>query len=196
MSYERILVKWNELDGILREFDLKDSSTPGLRREVQIAHILGHFVHKTKHGPDAYNPLNENERYEYLCSEVGRCVQMDRIDLTNVRTRIEKNSKIYAVFFVSGAVVRIYEIEAQSFLESAIYKIRHHLERSAKKGTPWIGKHIGWTEKEISKLKSVKVYEKDIRVGLSGTEGNSKNLAEVVSVPRRQDSTEEIILGH
>jgi hypothetical protein len=168
MSYERILVKWNELDGLLREFDLKDSSTPGLRREVQIAHILGHFVHKTKHGPDAYNPLNENERYEYLCSQIGYCVQMDRIDLTNVRTRIEKNSKIYAVFFTLGAVARIYEVETQSFLLSAIDKINRHMERAAKRGKPWIGKHIGWTEKEISKLKSVKVYEKNAGIGPSG----------------------------
>jgi hypothetical protein len=160
MSYEPIIKKWDELDRLLRELNLKDSSTPGLRREVQVAHILGHLVHKTKHGPDAYNPLNEAERYEYICAEVGGCVQMDRIDLTNVRSRIEKNQKIYAVFFSSGTVVRIHEITTPSFLSSAIKKITRCTQKAATKGKPWIGKHIGWTEAEIVKLNSKKVYEK------------------------------------
>lgn len=158
MSYGVIIEKWNELDGLLKELQLKDSSTPGLRREVQIAHLLGHYVHRTKHGPDAYNPQNEAERYEYLCSEVGHCVQMDRIDLTNVETRIGKNAKIFAAFFRDGVVVKIYEIDPKSFLNSAITKIERGEARAKVKGKEWTGKHLGWGEDEITKLNAKVVY--------------------------------------
>ncbi len=157
MSYQVVIDKWKELDSLLSEMQLKDSSTPGLRREIQVAHILGHSVHKTKHGPDAYG--SDGEKYEYLCAEIGRSVQMDRIDLSNVNTRIGKNHKIYAAFFRNCCVARVYEIEVQSFLDSAIQKVTRGMTRASSKGKTWTSKHLGWTEDEIVKLNSKKVYE-------------------------------------
>ena len=117
-------------------------------------------MHRTKHGSDAYDPQNEEEKYEYLCSEVGHCVQMDRIDLTNVQTRIGKNAKIFAAFFREGVIVKIYEVDTQAFLDSAIAKIMRGVARATVKGKEWTGKHLGWTEEELTKLNAKTVYEK------------------------------------
>lgn len=160
MRYQVILEKWNELDALLRELNLKDSSTPGLRREVQLANILGHLVHQTKHGPDAYNSVND-EKYEYLCAKIGKSVQMDRIDLTNVEKRLNKNFRIYAAFFNDDSTVeRLYEVSTQAMLDSAIEKIKRGMQRAESKGKHWTSKHVGWTEDEILKLNPKLVYEK------------------------------------
>ena len=160
MRYKTVLEKWNELDALLRELGLKDSSTPGLRREVQLAQILGHLVHQTKHGPDAYNSVND-DKYEYLCAKIGKSVQMDRIDLTNVEKRFRKNHKIYVAFFNESVVERLYEVETQSMLDSAIEKIKRGIQRAESRGKHWTSKHVGWTEDEVRKLKSKLVYEEN-----------------------------------
>lgn len=160
MKYKAVIEKWNELDELLKVLELKDSSTPGLRREIQVADILGHDVHKTKHGPDAHSRIDENEKYEYLCSAEEGSVQLDRIDLTNVHERIGKSNKVFAIFFKENVVSKIYEIDSQSVLVSAVEKINRGIERSRLKNKEWTSKHIGWTESEIVSLNARKIYEK------------------------------------
>jgi hypothetical protein len=73
---------------------------PGFIKEMIVADILGHQVHRTKHEPDAYDKVDPNIKYEYLsCFENGS-FQFDRMFKSPVEKRnkslqrITRNSKI------------------------------------------------------------------------------------------------------
>ena len=93
---------------------------PGFIKEMIVADILGHQVHKTKHEPDAYDKVDPNIKYEYLsCFENGS-FQFDRMFKSPVEKRnkslqrITRNSKIYCAIFEKESplnVLEIYELE-------------------------------------------------------------------------------------
>ena len=93
---------------------------PGFIKEMIVADILGHQVHRTKHEPDAYDKVDPNIKYEYLsCFENGS-FQFDRMFKSPVEKRnkslqrITRNSKIYCAIFKKESplnVLEIYELE-------------------------------------------------------------------------------------
>ena len=122
---------------------------PGLVKELIIADILGHDVHKTKHEPDAYDPNNPGIKYEYLsCFEAGT-FQLDRIfkspeeKRAKSLERITRNHKIYCAVFERENplnVIAIYEVEVQIVLKEA----ERQLDRSRNDIS-----HIGFTIKWV-----------------------------------------------
>ena len=59
---------------------LRNILQPGLVKELVVADILGHEVHRTKHEPDAYDPKDPSRQFEYLSMYfVGGTFQMDRM---------------------------------------------------------------------------------------------------------------------
>ena len=80
MNYiSRIVELVKEAQEIAARYGFRNLLQPGLIKELIIADILGHEVHKTKHEPDAYDPENPDLKYEYLsCFENGT-FQLDRM---------------------------------------------------------------------------------------------------------------------
>ena len=115
----------------------QDLLTPGFIKEVMAGYKLGHYVHRTKHGPDAYNDESETEKYEYLSCKKGGTFQWDRIDDTNLH-RIERNDKIYFISYNKDGITieEIYVIDTPIVLAEAKVKI--------KKMSP-TSKHIGFS---------------------------------------------------
>lgn len=101
---------------------------PGLIKEMIVADILGHDVHKTKHAADACDPQDPSIQYEYLtCFEKGT-FQLDRMfkhpleKRTKSLNRIRRNKAIYcAVFEVENplTVSVIYEVPTEVMLAEA-----------------------------------------------------------------------------
>jgi hypothetical protein len=99
---------------------------PGFIKEMIVADILGHQVHRTKHEPDAYDKVDPNIKYEYLsCFENGS-FQFDRMFKSPVEKRnkslqrITRNSKIYCAIFEKESplnVLEIYELETDVVLK-------------------------------------------------------------------------------
>ena len=57
----------------------QDLLTPGFIKEILMGSKLNHYVHRTKHGPDAYSDSTESVSYEYLTCKKGGTFQLDRI---------------------------------------------------------------------------------------------------------------------
>ena len=72
----------------------QDLLTPGFIKEVIIGSKLNHYVHRTKHGPDAYSDSTESVPFEYLTCKKGGSFQLDRIHEGNLH-RIERNDMFY-----------------------------------------------------------------------------------------------------
>lgn len=99
---------------------------PGFVKEMIVADILGHQVHKTKHEPDATDIHNEDIKYEYLsCFENGS-FQFDRMfknppdKRQKSLQRISRNHKIYCAIFAKDSpldVLEIFEVEPEVMLK-------------------------------------------------------------------------------
>ena len=142
MLNKRRMVKFfgliTEINDLKNEMGFtQDLLTPGFIKEVMAGSILGHYVHKTKHGPDAYNDESETEKYEYLSCKKGGSFQLDRIDDTNLH-RIERNDKFYFVLFNKDGITieEIYVIDTPIVLAEAKVKIKNMSLTS---------KHIGFS---------------------------------------------------
>lgn len=132
---------------------------PGLVKEMLLAHLLGHVVHKTKHGVDAFDPKDPSRGFEYLClQETGatgfvgpRSFQLSRMFRDPPRReesvkRITRNAGFYfAVFEKTDPlhVKSIYDVpvpavlaEVERMLDKSKSDISHiHL------GYSWMVKH-------------------------------------------------------
>lgn len=120
----------------------QDLLTPGFLKEVIIGGHLGHYVHRTKHGPDAYNNKNKTESFEYLSCKEGGTFQLDRIDESNLE-RIERNDMFYFAQFYkedSLKVKQIYKVETKTVLAEAKKKINKMSQSSRHIGFPitWV----------------------------------------------------------
>ncbi|MGA9776791.1 MAG: hypothetical protein ACLPRE_12455 [Limisphaerales bacterium] len=101
---------------------------PGLVKELVVADILGHEVHRTKHEPDAYDPGNPSRKFEYLsCFQAGT-FQLDRMfkspsdKRAKSLERITRNTAIYCAVFDEESpldVLVIYEVPVEVILREA-----------------------------------------------------------------------------
>ncbi len=134
---------------IASKHGFKNLLQPGLVKELIIADILGHNVHKTKHEPDAYDPSNPSLKYEYLsCFEDGT-FQLDRMfkappeKRAKSLERITRNHRIYCAVFEEEsplAVIAIYEVEVETLLRET--------ERQLARSRNDIS-HVGFTIKWV-----------------------------------------------
>ena len=135
---ERFFELVTEINELKNEMGFtQDLLTPGFIKEVMTGYKLGHYVHRTKHGPDAYNDESETEKYEYLSCKKGGTFQWDRIDDTNLH-RIDRNDKIYFISFNKDGITieEIYVIDTPIVLAEAKVKIKNMSPTS---------KHIGFS---------------------------------------------------
>lgn len=124
----------NKLISLLEQLDEEKSKlgyeqdllTPGFLKEVIIGGLLNHYVHRTKHGPDAYDTEDMDESYEYLSCKEGGQFQLDRIHKDNLH-RIERNDMFYFAQFYKDNSIKtkhIFEVETDVVLEEAKRKIK------------------------------------------------------------------------
>ena len=116
----------------------QDLLTPGFIKEVIIASKLNHYVHRTKHGPDAYSDETESVPYEYLTCKKGGTFQLDRIHEDNLH-RIERNDMFYFGSFNKKdgiCLEEVYEVETDKVLTEGKVKIKNMSPTS---------KHIGFS---------------------------------------------------
>ena len=101
---------------------------PGLVKELVMADILGHEVHKTKHEPDAFDPANPERKFEYLSCFGGGTFQLDRMfsapadKRAKSLARIVRNAAIYCAVFDKESpldVLVIYEVPADAMIREA-----------------------------------------------------------------------------
>ena len=118
----------------------QDLLTPGFLKEVIIGGILGHHVHRTKHGPDAYADKSEEVCYEYLSCKEGGSFQLDRIHEENLYRITRNDAFFFALFSKDNSLqaVKIYRVETDVVLAEAVRKISNMKESS---------KHIGFGHK-------------------------------------------------
>ncbi len=81
----------------------QDLLTPGFIKEAIMGAKLNHYVHREKHGPDAYNDDTKSVSYEYLTCKKGGTFQLDRIHKDNL-DRIERNDMFYFGSFNSDGI--------------------------------------------------------------------------------------------
>ena len=113
---------------IAAEHGFKDLLQPGLVKELVVADILGHEVHRTKHEPDAYDPTDPNRKFEYLSCFDGGTFQLDRMfkspadKRAKSLERITRNTAIYCAVFDEESpldVITIYEVPVDVMLREA-----------------------------------------------------------------------------
>jgi hypothetical protein len=132
---------------IASQHGFKNLLQPGLVKELVVADILGHEVHRTKHEPDAFDPANPNRKFEYLsCFQTGT-FQLDRMfssprdKRAKSLERITRNTAIYCAVFDAESpldVITIYEIPVDVMLRET--------ERQLDKSSNEIS-HVGFTIK-------------------------------------------------
>lgn len=114
---------------IAKEHGFSNLLQPGLIKEMIVADILKHDVHKTKHAADAFDPKDPTIQYEYLtCFEKGS-FQLDRMfkhppeKREKSLLRISRNRAIYCAVFEAEnplTVSVIYEVPVETMLAEAI----------------------------------------------------------------------------
>ena len=106
-EFFNLVTRLNEVKNLMG-FE-QDLLTPGFIKEVMAGSKLNHYIHKTKHGPDAYSDENLTEAYEYLSCKEGGTFQLDRINGKNLH-RIKRNDKFYFILFNKDDGITIKEI--------------------------------------------------------------------------------------
>jgi len=120
VSYIRQIIAYiRQAQEIASQHGFKNLLQPGLVKELVVADILGHEVHRTKHEPDAYDPSNPSRKFEYLSCFEGGTFQLDRMfkspadKRAKSLERITRNAKIYCAIFDEENpldVLAIYEV--------------------------------------------------------------------------------------
>lgn len=129
MTYIHQIIEYlKAAQAIARKHGFTNLLQPGLIKEMVVADILKHDVHKTKHAADAFDPNDPSIQYEYLtCFEKGS-FQLDRMFKKPLEkrikslNRIKRNRAIYcAVFEVENplTVSVIYEIDPDLMMKEA-----------------------------------------------------------------------------
>ena len=129
MSYIRQIINYvRKAQEIAAEHGFKNLLQPGLVKELVVADILGHEVHKTKHEPDAFDPANPERKFEYLSCFEGGTFQLDRMfrsppdKRAKSLERITRNTAIYCAVFDEESpldVLAIYEVSVDAMLREA-----------------------------------------------------------------------------
>jgi len=129
---------------IAAEHGFKNLLQPGLVKEIIVGSILGHEVHRTKHEPDAHDPVDPSRKIEYLTCTQGNkkgTFQFDRMfksppdKRAKSLERISRNAAIFCAVFAEKRpldVIIIYEVpvnvmlqEAERQLDASRNKISH-----------------------------------------------------------------------
>lgn len=122
---------------------------PGLVKELVIAEILDHEIHKTKHEPDAWDKKDPSLKFEYLSCFQGGTFQFDRMfkapadKRKKSLDRIARNSKIFCAIFKEDSpldVEAIYEVNVKTVLKET----ERQLDRSSNDIS-----HVGYTIKWV-----------------------------------------------
>jgi len=131
---------------------------PGLVKELVIADILGHEVHKTKHEPDAYDPKDPSRAFEYLSCFVGGTFQLDRMfrsppdKRAKSLERITRNVAIFCAVFDEQSpldVVTIYEVPVDALLR----EVERQLDAS-RNAISHVGVTIKWAHEHGKRVYS------------------------------------------
>jgi hypothetical protein len=105
---------------------------PGLIKEMVIADILNHEVHKTKHQADAFEYGKPEVGFEYLTCKQGGTFQIDRVfkhppeKRQKSLKRIIRNQAIYCAVFDSTNTLQVQEIwhlDIRTFLDEVIKQL-------------------------------------------------------------------------
>lgn len=109
----------------------KNILQPGLVKEMMIAEILGHEVHKTKHLADAYDPKDPNIQYEYLTrtniGDYGFQMAVIHDNEVSIR-RFTRNAAFYFATFDANElfkILSIYRLETPVVLQEAMRQLRN-----------------------------------------------------------------------
>ena len=132
MSYIRQIINYvRKAQEIATEHGFKNLLQPGLVKELVVADILGHEVHRTKHGADARDPRDSSRQFEYLSCALGKkkgTFQLDRMfkapaeDRKKSLERITRNAAIFCAVFDEDSpldVLAIYEVPVDAMLREA-----------------------------------------------------------------------------
>ena len=132
MSYIRQIINYvRKAQAIASQHGFKNLLQPGLVKELVVADILGHEVHRTKHEPDAYDPSDSSRQFEYLTCFKGKkegTFQLDRMfqspsyKRAKSLERITRNTAIYCAVFDEESpldVIVIYEVPVNLVLREA-----------------------------------------------------------------------------
>ncbi|MGA9452549.1 MAG: hypothetical protein WBW41_14535 [Verrucomicrobiia bacterium] len=129
MNYIRQIIAYiRKAQEIASQHGFKNLLQPGLVKELVVADILGHEVHRTKHEPDAYDPANPARKFEYLSCFDGGTFQLDRMfkwpadKRAKSLERITRNTAIYCAVFDEESpldVLIIYEVPVNEILREA-----------------------------------------------------------------------------
>jgi hypothetical protein len=145
MSYIRQIIAYiRQAQEIAVQHGFKNLLQPGLVKEMIISNILVHEVHRTKHEPDAHDPVDPSRKFEYLTCTQGKkngTFQFDRMfksppdKRAKSLERISRNSAIYCAVFDEDSpldVIIIYKVpvdimlrEAERQLDASRNKISH-----------------------------------------------------------------------
>ena len=133
VSYIRQIINYvRKAQEIATEHGFKNLLQPGLVKELAVADILGHEVHRTKHDADAYDPTDPSRQFEYLSCFQNGTFQLDRVfkhppeKRSKSLERIKRNAAIYCVVFDRESpldVLAIYEVSASVMLAEAERKL-------------------------------------------------------------------------
>ncbi len=148
MNYIHQIINYvRKAQEIASQHGFKNLLQPGLVKELVVADILGHEVHRTKHEPDAFDPANPNRKFEYLsCFQAGT-FQLDRMfssprdKRAKSLERITRNTAIYCAVFDAESpldVITIYEIPVDVMLKET----ERQLDASSNEIS-----HVGFTIK-------------------------------------------------
>ena len=113
---------------IAAQHGFKNLLQPGLVKELVVAEILGHEVHRTKHEPDAFDPAHPDRKFEYLSCFEGGTFQLDRMfkwpadKRAKSLVRISRNAAIFCAVFDDESpldVIAIFEVPVDLMLREA-----------------------------------------------------------------------------
>ena len=153
MSYIRQIINYvRKAQGIASQHGFKNLLQPGLVKELVVADILGHEVHRTKHEPDAFDPADRSRQFEYLSCFAGGTFQLDRMfkspsdKRAKSLVRITRNAAIYCAVFDEESpldVVVIYEVPVPVMLREAERQLDASRNEISHVGftIKWAGEH-------------------------------------------------------
>lgn len=151
MNYISQIVEYiRKAQELASKHGIRNLLQPGMVKELIIADILGHEVHRTKHEPDAWDPHDPSKKFEYLtCFEKGT-FQLDRMFKSPAKKRdkslerITRNTLIYCAVFEEKSplnVIKIYKVDVQVFLR----EVERQLDASRNK-ISHVGITVNWCD--------------------------------------------------
>jgi hypothetical protein len=118
---------------------VRNSSQPGIVKEMITAHALGHRVNPEKKNHDAEDFDCSDDLYEYLAAEEDKAFQLERVTETSLSKRILRNKMIYCSVFSKShtlRLLRVYEVVPKTLFDEFVSQVQRtrksRAERAAK----------------------------------------------------------------